>query len=210
MPQHASMSAASRVTRLEHRVRPIRQAADLRAPDEQPYCAARSQSEQPSQGRKRGHRGDNVQLRRCPSPHTPRCPRSFAVPPRKPARLRARSGSAFGSRYEGGATPPAAEDVDPNAVDVCPRGDVAPPSWRFAVEKRRRASAGAGCSAKGTSVSAATVTAIAPTRERTVVLSGVKVSRASRAARRLGTRDLDTASARPVNGNCRIESEPRT
>lgn len=110
----------------------------------------------------------------------------------------------------GGSDAPAAEDVDPNAVDVCPRGDVAPPSWRFAVEKRRRASAGAGCSAKGTSVSAATVTAIAPTRERTVVLSGVKVSRASRAARRLGTRDLDTASARPVNGNCRIESEPRT
>lgn len=46
---------------------------------------------------------------------------------------------------------------------------------------------------------------LAPTRDRTGVLSGVQVSRAARAARRSNKRDLDTASARPVNGNCRSE-----
>jgi excisionase family DNA binding protein len=41
------------------------------------------------------------------------------------------------------------------------------------------------------------VAVLAPTRERTGVLSSVKVSRAPRAARITGTRDLDAASARP-------------
>ena len=82
-----------------------------------------------------GHRGDSVQFRRCPSPHTPRCPRPFAVSPTRSALLRVRSGSAFGSTHEGGATPPAVENVDPSPVDVCPlRGRRSPlaavRSWR--------------------------------------------------------------------------------
>ena len=82
-----------------------------------------------------GHRGDSVQFRRCPSPRTPRCPQPFEMPPTRPALLRARSGSAFGSTHEGGATPPAVENVDPSLVDVCPlRGRRSPlaavRSWR--------------------------------------------------------------------------------
>jgi predicted DNA-binding transcriptional regulator AlpA len=44
---------------------------------------------------------------------------------------------------------------------------------------------------------------LAPTVDRTGVLSDVKVPRASRAARRSNQRDLDIASARPLDGNCR-------
>src|SRR4029453_3742148 len=43
------------------------------------------------------------------------------------SRCRALSGSAFGSRYEGGATSPAVENADRNLVNVCPLRDVAPP-----------------------------------------------------------------------------------
>ena len=68
----------------------------------------------------KGHGGDNVQSRRCPSPRTPRCPQPFAVSPTRPALLRVRSGSAFGSAHKGGATPPAVENVDASLVDVCP------------------------------------------------------------------------------------------
>jgi hypothetical protein len=67
-----------------------------------------------------GQRGDNVRSRRCPSPHTPRCPRSFAIQPTKSASLCVLTGSNLGSRYEGGATPPSAGSVDPTAVDGCP------------------------------------------------------------------------------------------
>jgi hypothetical protein len=49
------------------------------------------------------------------------------------SRCRALSGSAFGSRYEGGATPPAVENVDPGLVDVRPLRGVAPPSQQSAV-----------------------------------------------------------------------------
>jgi hypothetical protein len=45
-------------------------------------------------------------------------------------------------------------------------------------------------------------------RDRMGVLGRVKVSRASRAAATVATRDLDTASARPRDGNYRSEPEP--
>ena len=70
--------------------------------------------------RQRGQRGDNVQFRRCPFPHTPRCPYSIAIRPTKSASLCVLTGSTLGSRYEGGATPPPAGNVDPTTVDVCP------------------------------------------------------------------------------------------
>jgi hypothetical protein len=54
------------------------------------------------------------------------------------------------------------------------------------------------------------VPSLAPTVERTGVLSGVQVSRSPRAERRSNKRDLDTASARPVHGNYQSEPELRT
>ena len=45
-------------------------------------------------------------------------------------------------------------------------------------------------------------------RDRTGVLGRVKVPRASRAAATIRNRDLDAASARPRDGNCRSEPEP--
>ena len=68
---------------------------------------------------RQGHRGDHVQYRRCPFPDTLRCPRRIAVSQTKPVLLRERCGSAFGSTHEGGATPPATEDVARTPVDVC-------------------------------------------------------------------------------------------
>jgi hypothetical protein len=156
--------------------------------------------------RKRGHGGDNVELQRCPFPDTLRCPRPFTIQPTKLALLRARSGSAFGSRYRGGATPPPLGNVDPSAVDVCPLRGRRSPLVLIASDSEavRRLKLHHRNSVDQM------VTSLAPTVDRTGVLSGVQVSRASRAAQQSNKRDLDTASARPVNGNCRSEPEPRT
>jgi hypothetical protein len=54
------------------------------------------------------------------------------------------------------------------------------------------------------------VATLAPTRHRTSVLSGVKVSRAPRAAPVQRPRDLDAASARPLDGIYRSEPAART
>jgi len=130
----------------------------------------------------KGHRGDSVQSRQCPFSHTLRCPQPSAVSPTNPAQLHARSGSAFGSAHEGGATPPAVENVDPTPVDVCPLRDVAPPSQQFVVGERTCATAGVRVSPRRVSPCCASVTALAPTRDRTGVLGRVKVPRAPRAA----------------------------
>jgi len=154
-----------------------------------------------------GHRGDSVQFRRCPSPLTPRCPQRFAVSPTRPALLRARSGSAFGSTHEGGATPPAVGNVDPRLVDVCPlRGRRSPLA---AIRSRRLELRDCmePAEREERQPMLRTVTALAPTRDRTGVLGRVKVSRASRAAATIGSRDLDAASARPRDGSCRSEQE---
>ena len=54
-----------------------------------------------------GQAGDNVQLRRCPSPHTPRCPRSFAIQPTKVGLLCSRSWVGFRVEMRGGSDAPA-------------------------------------------------------------------------------------------------------
>jgi hypothetical protein len=103
----------------------------------------------PSSARRRG---DSVRFRRCPFSHTPRCPRFFTVSSTKSGCCRALSGSAFGSTHEGGATPPAVENVDPTSVDVGPCRDVAPPSQQFAVGEWTCATHGAARSPRNVSL----------------------------------------------------------
>jgi hypothetical protein len=113
--------------------------------------------------RKRGHAGDKSSLRRCPSLHTPRCPRSFEVQSMKPASIDSRAGSTTGSRDEGGATPLSSEDVDSILVDVCPLRDVAPPRSSSRTEADGHPHR---CGPL--------VVRLAPTLERTDVLSSVR------------------------------------
>jgi len=79
-----------------------------------------------------GHRGTASSFGDVPS-HTPHAVPGLYGLVNEISRCRALSGSAFGSRYEGGATPPAVENVDPGLVDVRPLRGVAPPSQQSAV-----------------------------------------------------------------------------
>ena len=116
-----------------------------------------------------GHRGDSGQSRRCPSPRTPRCPQPIAVSPTRPALLRALSGSAFGSTHEGGATPLRSKRRPKSGRRLSLRGRRSPlaaiRSWRVDprdLEHEER------------QPMLLTVTALAPTRDRTGVLGRVR------------------------------------
>lgn len=87
----------------EHRVRATRQADSSATPT---TLSRGSEVVRISIGIWKGDTpGTTSQSRRCPSPHTPRCPRSSAVQSTKSAQPGPRSGSTSGSRNEGGATP---------------------------------------------------------------------------------------------------------
>ena len=120
------------------------------------------------------------------------------------SRCRALSGSAFGSTHEGGATPPACENVDARPVDVVPCGDVAPPRINSHLENGPSATAWSRPKLEERQPMLLTVVALAPTRDCAGVLGRVKVSRA---AATMTCRDLDAASARPRDGSCRSEQE---
>ena len=101
-----------------------------------------------------------------------------AIPPRNN-----RLGATHSVSVRGGATPPAVENVDRSLVDVCPlRGRRSPlaaiRSWRTDLRDCMESAGARG----NVSPCCATVTALAPTRDRAGVLGRVKVPRAPRAA----------------------------
>ena len=138
-------ASASRRCFVPGRVTPLNigsgpHARSTRARPQQPYRGAR-RSESLLRSGMRGHAGDTSSLRRCPSLHTPRCPRSFEVQSMKPASIDPRAGSTTGSRYEGGATPRPRRNVDPRPdwVIQAQMGHVSPAMMRTYSPIRRKA-----------------------------------------------------------------------
>jgi hypothetical protein len=126
-----------------------------------------------------------------------------AIPPRNN-----RLGATHSVDVRGGATPPCGRKRRSKpGRRLSPARTSLPARSRFAVGQWTCATAWSRPEPEERQPKLRTVTALAPTRDRTGVLGRVKAARAARAAATIACRDLDAASARPRDGNCPSEPE---
>lgn len=183
---------------------PLRQPLDRRSPDRS--LTARIDRVSLAEERKRAHGGDNIQFHRCPATITPRCPLLSAIPPTKPDEYGARSGRPLGRGTRGSDPLPMAHRLPARGRPTVRWGSL-PPRKRFAVGEWN-------CTTARSRMRREEL----PTPKggaRSDVRSCGRAQRHqgfARLARRgmESCRDLDAASARPKDGNCRSESKLRT